>query len=97
MFTVKLNESFVLVVTGGAYYVANAASHRIITIQVSRACNARVLAINYRLAPETRFPGPLHDAGKLVRTLEFLYTQGKCEDVADIHHLPILQLPPTFA
>jgi hypothetical protein len=59
----------------GAYYVGNAATHRLITIGVSKACNARVFgtscrwlsydanetAITYRLAPEHAFPLPLHD------------------------------------
>ncbi|GAA5858543.1 hypothetical protein JCM8547_007353 [Rhodosporidiobolus lusitaniae] len=47
---------------GGAYYMFSAETHRYLTISVSRYCEARVFAINYRLAPETRFPGQLHDA-----------------------------------
>ncbi|GAA5921592.1 hypothetical protein JCM3775_003121 [Rhodotorula graminis] len=47
---------------GGAYYMFSAETHRYLTISVSRYCDARVFAINYRLAPETRFPGQLHDA-----------------------------------
>lgn len=47
---------------GGAYYVFSAASHRFLTIQVSKYTDARVFALNYRLAPETRFPGQLLDA-----------------------------------
>jgi acetyl esterase/lipase len=46
----------------GAYYVFSAATHRLITIPLSKFVGARVFAIDYRLAPETRFPGPLHDA-----------------------------------
>lgn len=46
----------------GAYYVFSAATHRLITIPLSKFAGARVFAIDYRLAPETRFPGPLHDA-----------------------------------
>ncbi|GAA5880004.1 hypothetical protein JCM1840_005287 [Sporobolomyces johnsonii] len=47
---------------GGAYYMFSVETHRLLTIAVSRYCEARVFAINYRLAPETRFPGQLHDA-----------------------------------
>ncbi|GAA5976127.1 hypothetical protein JCM10908_005392 [Rhodotorula pacifica] len=47
---------------GGAYYMFSAETHRYLTISVSRYCEARVVAVNYRLAPETRFPGQLHDA-----------------------------------
>lgn len=35
-------ERVIYYVHGGAYYVGNAATHRLITIGVSRACNARV-------------------------------------------------------
>ncbi|WVR04244.1 hypothetical protein IAU60_001244 [Kwoniella sp. DSM 27419] len=54
-------ERVIYYVHGGAYYVGNAATHRLITIGVSKACNARVFAITYRLAPEHAFPLPLHD------------------------------------
>ncbi|BEJ01861.1 hypothetical protein CcaverHIS631_0605430 [Cutaneotrichosporon cavernicola] len=54
-------ERVIYYVHGGAYYVGNAATHRLITIGVSKACNARVFAITYRLAPEAAFPLPLHD------------------------------------
>lgn len=48
--------------TLGAYYVMSAASHRFLTIQVSKSTDLRIFALNYRLSPETRFPGALHDA-----------------------------------
>lgn len=37
-------------------------THRFLTIPVSRYTESRVFAVDYRLAPETRFPGQLHDA-----------------------------------
>lgn len=63
----------------GAYYLFSPATHRRITVPLSRTTGARVFcgsktlasprqsltlfaAVDYRLAPETRFPGPLHDA-----------------------------------
>ncbi|KAK8846560.1 hypothetical protein IAR55_005646 [Kwoniella newhampshirensis] len=57
----SVGERVIYYVHGGAYYVGNAATHRLITIGVSKACNARVFAITYRLAPEHTFPLPLHD------------------------------------
>ncbi|KZT62653.1 hypothetical protein CALCODRAFT_505425 [Calocera cornea HHB12733] len=58
----RVKGRVILYLHGGAYYVFNASTHRPITVPLSQACGARVFAINYRLAPETRFPGPLHDA-----------------------------------
>jgi len=55
-------ERVVLYLHGGAYYVSSAASHRLITIPLAKHLDARLFALDYRLAPETRFPGPLHDA-----------------------------------
>lgn len=40
----------------------SAASHRFLTIQFSKSTDLRIFALNYRLSPETRFPGALHDA-----------------------------------
>jgi len=40
----------------------SAASHRFLTVQLSKYTNSRIFAINYRLAPETQFPGALLDA-----------------------------------
>ncbi|OSX67049.1 hypothetical protein POSPLADRAFT_1175785 [Postia placenta MAD-698-R-SB12] len=57
----QARERVILYLHGGAYYVSSAASHRLITIPLAKHLDARVFAIDYRLAPETRFPGPLHD------------------------------------
>ncbi|TCD68296.1 hypothetical protein EIP91_011155 [Steccherinum ochraceum] len=58
----KRKERVVLYLHGGAYYLFSPATHRLITIPLSKALDARLFAVDYRLAPETRFPGPLHDA-----------------------------------
>ncbi|KAH9858344.1 Alpha/Beta hydrolase protein [Lenzites betulinus] len=58
----KRKERVVLYLHGGAYYMFSAATHRLITIPLAKYLDARVFAVDYRLAPETRFPGPLHDA-----------------------------------
>jgi acetyl esterase/lipase len=40
-------EKVIYYIHGGAYYVGNAATHRLITIGVSKACNARVFGMSY--------------------------------------------------
>jgi acetyl esterase/lipase len=54
-------ERVILYIHGGAYYLSSAAAQRLISIPLSKYTDARVFAIDYRLAPETVFPGPLHD------------------------------------
>ncbi|TDL28074.1 hypothetical protein BD410DRAFT_782035 [Rickenella mellea] len=58
----RLKEHVILYLHGGAYYLFSAATHRLITIQLSKHVGARVFAVDYRLAPETRFPGQLQDS-----------------------------------
>ncbi|KZS93185.1 hypothetical protein SISNIDRAFT_411937 [Sistotremastrum niveocremeum HHB9708] len=58
----RLKERVTLFLHGGAYFMMSPATHRVITIALSKYTESRVFAIDYRLAPETRFPGPLHDA-----------------------------------
>ncbi|EUC57357.1 lipase/esterase from carbohydrate esterase family CE10 protein, putative [Rhizoctonia solani AG-3 Rhs1AP] len=65
----RIPERVILYLHGGAYYVFSAATHRLITITLSKYADARVFAVNYRLAPETRFPGALHDAVHAYRRL----------------------------
>ncbi|KAI8085254.1 alpha/beta hydrolase fold-domain-containing protein [Thamnidium elegans] len=55
-------EKIVLYFHGGAYCAMSAQTHRILTHKISKATKRRILAVNYRLAPETRFPGALLDA-----------------------------------
>lgn len=54
-------ERVLLYVHGGAYFVMSATTYRPLTIALSKYCECRVFAINYRLAPDTIFPGALHD------------------------------------
>ncbi|KAJ3778258.1 Alpha/Beta hydrolase protein [Lentinula raphanica] len=58
----KRIEKVILYIHGGAYYVSSAAVQRTISIPLAKYTDARVFALDYRLAPETQFPGPLHDA-----------------------------------
>ncbi|KAE8230826.1 hypothetical protein CF326_g4167 [Tilletia indica] len=54
-------ERIIYYIHGGAYFVMSAATHRPLTISLSKYAECRVFAINYRLAPDTKFPGALHD------------------------------------
>ncbi|CDS03745.1 hypothetical protein LRAMOSA01146 [Lichtheimia ramosa] len=55
-------EKIVLYLHGGAYCAMSAQTHRTLTHKISKTTGRRVFAVNYRLAPETRFPGALYDA-----------------------------------
>ncbi|KAF8971680.1 Alpha/Beta hydrolase protein [Flammula alnicola] len=57
----KRKERVILYIHGGAYYLSSAAAQRIISIPLAKYTDSRVFAVDYRLAPETCFPGPLHD------------------------------------
>ncbi|HEY41305.1 MAG TPA: alpha/beta hydrolase [Dehalococcoidia bacterium] len=47
---------------GGGYVMCSVNTHREMVSRISRATGARALAINYRLAPENRFPAAVVDA-----------------------------------
>lgn len=47
---------------GGGYVACSPKTHRGFTANLSIAAEARVLALNYRLAPENKFPAALEDA-----------------------------------
>jgi monoterpene epsilon-lactone hydrolase len=55
-------DKAVLYFHGGGFRIGSVASHRELIAQIADASGARVLAINYRLAPEHRFPAALDDA-----------------------------------
>jgi acetyl esterase/lipase len=55
-------EKAILYFHGGGFRLGSVASHRELIARVADASGCRVLAINYRLAPEHRFPAPLEDA-----------------------------------
>ncbi|GAA6020817.1 hypothetical protein JCM11491_004663 [Sporobolomyces phaffii] len=52
----------VLFFHGGAYCLLSPKTHRPLCLRLSRELGARVFSVDYRLAPETKFPGALHDA-----------------------------------
>jgi acetyl esterase/lipase len=46
-------EKVIYYIHGGAYYVGNAATHRLVTIGVSKSCNARVFGASVFRPHET--------------------------------------------
>ncbi|HKS26618.1 MAG TPA: alpha/beta hydrolase [Pyrinomonadaceae bacterium] len=55
-------EGVVLYIHGGGYVSCSAATHRPITAALARLSRQRVFSMNYRLAPEHRYPAALDDA-----------------------------------
>jgi cation diffusion facilitator CzcD-associated flavoprotein CzcO/acetyl esterase/lipase len=60
--TGALRPGTVLFLHGGAYCVGSPATHRPITAGLALRTGMRVLALDYRLAPEHPHPAALHDA-----------------------------------
>jgi epsilon-lactone hydrolase len=54
---------------GGAYVAMSARTHRSVTSRLAAWSGARVFALDYRLAPEHRFPAALEDALAAYRAL----------------------------
>lgn len=54
---------------GGAYVFGNCATHRQLVSYIARACGVRALVIEYRLAPEHRFPAAIEDSLAAYRAL----------------------------
>jgi acetyl esterase/lipase len=55
-------DNAILYFHGGGFRLGSVTSHRDLMAQIALASGCRVLAINYRLAPEHRFPAALDDA-----------------------------------
>jgi epsilon-lactone hydrolase len=62
-------ERVVLYLHGGGYVMGSLATHRKLAGDVSRAAGARVLLLDYRLAPECPFPAAVEDAARAYRWL----------------------------
>jgi acetyl esterase/lipase len=52
----------ILYLHGGAYVMCSIKSHRHLMAKLAKAADARILAIDYRLAPEHPYPAALEDA-----------------------------------
>lgn len=59
----------ILYMHGGGYVACSAATHRPITAALARLSRHRVFSLDYRLAPEHRFPAALDDAVAAYRWL----------------------------
>ncbi len=59
----------VLYLHGGGYVFGSVQSHRVLLERLAIACGCRVLALNYRLAPEAPFPAAVDDACAAYRWL----------------------------
>jgi monoterpene epsilon-lactone hydrolase len=55
-------DRIVLYLHGGGYVLGSVKTHRDLIGRISRAAQARVLALNYRLGPEHPFPAAVDDA-----------------------------------
>jgi acetyl esterase/lipase len=65
---------------GGGFRLGSVASHRDLIARIADASGCRVLAIDYRLAPEHRFPAPIEDA---LAAYQWMRGQGLApEDIA---------------
>jgi acetyl esterase/lipase len=58
---------------GGGYSIGSAETHRDLVARLSRAAGARALSVDYRLAPEHRFPAAVDDA---IASYRWLLDQG---------------------
>jgi epsilon-lactone hydrolase len=66
-------DKAILYFHGGGFRLGSVASHRDLIARIAEASRCRVLAINYRLAPEYRFPAALEDA---LTAFDWMRTQG---------------------
>lgn len=66
-------DHVILYFHGGGYFMCSAATHRPLTSRLAHGARRKVLAINYRQAPEHKFPAWLDDA---VAGYRYLLAQG---------------------
>jgi acetyl esterase/lipase len=66
-------ERAILYLHGGGYAIGSIATHRFLMQAIGQAAGARVLGIDYRLAPENPFPAAVEDA---VTSWKWLLGQG---------------------
>lgn len=62
-------DRVLLYLHGGGYVVGSMRSYRVALSRMSRASGARVLGLDYRLAPENPFPAPVEDSVAAYRWL----------------------------
>jgi acetyl esterase/lipase len=64
-----VDDAVVLYLHGGGYVIGSLVTHRELAGRISRASGARVLLLDYRLAPENPFPAAVDDAVAAYRWL----------------------------
>ncbi len=69
----KAKPGIILYLHGGAYALGSVNVHRNFLARLAKACQMKVLAIDYRLAPEHPFPAALVDA---LSAYQWLLSQG---------------------
>ena len=70
-------ERVIFYLHGGGYQMGSPLTHRGLVARIARAASARALSLDYRLAPEHRFPAALEDS---VAAYQWLRRQGKGAD-----------------
>ena len=66
-------DSVILYLHGGGYAIGSNVAYREFASRIARACRSRILLVNYRLAPEHRYPAAVDDA---VMAYQWLLEQG---------------------
>ena len=67
------SDRVILYLHGGGYVIGSVRTHRALVSHLARAAKSRVLALDYRLAPEFPFPAPVEDA---ISSYRWLLSQG---------------------
>jgi monoterpene epsilon-lactone hydrolase len=62
-------ERVILYLHGGGYALGSARAYQEVTTRIARAARAQVVVLDYRLAPENRFPAAVEDATAAYRWL----------------------------
>src|SRR5271155_2333941 len=62
-------DRVILYLHGGGYVMGSINTHRAMIARIARASEARALALDYRLAPEHKFPAAVDDATAAYRWL----------------------------
>jgi monoterpene epsilon-lactone hydrolase len=67
--TTESNKGVILYLHGGSYIAGSINTHRTLVAEIAAAADARVLIIDYRLAPEHPFPAAVEDANRAYQWL----------------------------
>ena len=74
------SEHIILYIHGGGYVSGSIHAYRRFLLKLSFRCKAKVIAINYRLAPESPYPAAIQDTIKALKHIQSRFP----------HHKPIL-------